>query len=187
MAYFDELILEPNIDGPVHWSFYSLFKDGPMNRKFIGTEQLIEEDYCEKAMDFPTLAPFNRVDLQDVDYFCRTDMTNEPPAGQKKLFQGKIWMLVSGNVYSSSEWAAMVSKSTGFATLVGTQTGGDGIGTDPVPVVLPNSGLIVRYSPIYGVTQQGYGSEEYGTTPDILSDEGETPLETCLKAIAGNS
>ena len=70
-----------------------------------------------------------------------------------------------------------------YCLLYTSQTGGDGIGTDPIPVVLPNSGLIVRFSPIYGVTQEGLGSEEYGTTPDIVSPEGETPLETCLRAI----
>ncbi|WP_087064373.1 S41 family peptidase [Intestinibacillus massiliensis] len=183
MSYFDNLIMEPNIDEPKTFYFYDLFKNGPMIQKFVGTDKMVREGWCEKADNFPQFETFNRKDLGDVDYFIKQEMTESPSAGQEKMFKGRIWLLVSGRVYSSSEWAAMVSKATGFATLVGTQTGGDGIGTDPIPVVLPNSGLIVRFSPIYGVTQEGLGSEEYGTTPDIVSPEGETPLETCLRAI----
>lgn len=77
----------------------------------------------------------------------------------------------------------MVSKYSGFAELVGRNTGGDGIGTDPFYVVLPNSGFVVQYSPVYGTTADGANSEEFGTRPDILSVEGEEPLNTCLKEI----
>ena len=106
------------------------------------------------------------------------------PLYEEKLLKGKLWMLVDGAVFSSSEYAAMMTKATGFATLVGTATGGDGIGTDPLPVVLPNSKIIVRYSEFYGVTNDGAGSQEFGTEPDILCRAGETPLEACLRAIA---
>lgn len=183
MAYFDNLIMEPNIDKPMDVTIYSLFKNGARNREFISIDEIIASEQCAPAAQFPQFASFNRDDLKDVDYYYKTVITESPKPGQGKIFKGKLWMLVSGNVYSSSEWAAMVAKATGFATLVGTQTGGDGIGTDPVPVALPNSGLLVRYSALYGVTQDGVGSEEYGTTPDIISPEGETPLETCLRVI----
>lgn len=98
-------------------------------------------------------------------------------------FDGKIWLLVSENNYSSSEYAAMFSKASGFATLVGRTTSGDGIGTDPIYLILPNSGLVVQYSPMYGVTADGTGSEACGTNPDIVSPEGESALETCLRQI----
>ncbi len=54
-----------------------------------------------------------------------------------------------------------------------------------VPNILssPNSGLVVQYSPFYGVTADGTGSEEFGTTPDIPSSSDELPLNTCLKEI----
>lgn len=186
MAYFDNLIMEPNIDKPLDVQTYNLFKNGPLVQKFLGTDEWLKEpSMTQSANQFPQFVGFDRNDLKDCDYFFNQTITENPAPGQQKLFQGKIWLLVSENVYSSSEWAAMVSKTTGFATLVGRQTSGDGIGTDPIPVVLPNSGLIVRFSPIYGVTGEGRGSEEYGTTPDILSPDGETPLETCLKAIKG--
>ena len=102
-------------------------------------------------------------------------------------FDGKIWLLVSENNYSSSEYAAMFSKASGFATLVGRTTSGDGIGTDPIYLILPNSGLVVQYSPMYGVTADGTGSEACGTNPDIVSPEGESALETCLRQIGQES
>ena len=105
------------------------------------------------------------------------------PLNNEKMLNGKLWILVSENVFSSSEYAAMFTKATGFATLVGTRTGGDGIGVDPIPVVMPNSGLIVRYSPVYGVSYDGSGSQEFGTEPDIISPDGEDALTTCLKII----
>ena len=91
--------------------------------------------------------------------------------------------MVNENVFSSSEYAAMFSKATGFATLVGERTGGDGIGSDPLPIVLPNSGIIVRYSPIYGITSDGTNSQEFGTEPDIYTQKGKTYLQTCIDAI----
>jgi len=39
---------------------------------------------------------------------------------------------------------------------------------------------VVQYSPMYGVTADGAGSEECGTEPDVVSPEGESTLETCL-------
>ena len=71
----------------------------------------------------------------------------------------------------------MFSKASGFATLVGRTTRGDGIGTDPAYLILPNSGLVVQYSLMYGVTADGSGSE------DFVSPEGESALETCLRLI----
>lgn len=124
----------------------------------------------------------NQEDLSGLDLFV-ADTYKVEPSGEKKALKGKLWMLVNENVYSSSEYAAMFTKATGFATLVERTTGGDGIGSEPLPIVLKNSGLIVRYSPVYGTTPDGAGSEEFGTEPDILSPEGESPLETCLKAI----
>lgn len=48
---------------------------------------------------------------------------------------------------------------------------------------MKNSGLIVRYSPVYGVTPDGAGSQEFGTEPDMTAADGESELDACLKAI----
>lgn len=182
MSYFSDLMCAPNIDKPIACDVYVIGKNGALNNKYLSIDEELKAGSLKPVSEFPNIPGFHREDLEDLDFFQKSQYGVEP-LGKEKMFRGKIWMLVSENVYSSSEYAAMLSKHTGFATLVGRQTGGDGIGVDPIPVILPNSGLIVRYSPAYGVAPDGRGSEEYGTTPDILSPENETPLETCLRVI----
>lgn len=176
MSYFDDLIVAPNIDKPLSADVYELVKAGSLNEEFI------EVSTMDDISNLPELPKMNQDDLKELDAMLKNTYEVKP-SNESKMLNGKIWILVSENVFSSSEYAAMFTKTTGFATLVGTQTGGDGIGSDPIPVVMPNSGLIVRYSPIYGITSDGTGSQEFGTTPDIISPEGEDALTTCLKAI----
>ena len=69
------------------------------------------------------------------------------PAAERAPFHGRIWVLVGPAVYSASESFAVFGQETGFATLVGSPTGGDGIGAlDPVFLQLPNSGILVPVS-----------------------------------------
>ena len=106
------------------------------------------------------------------------------PDGAAQPFAGRIWVLVDESVYSASESFAMFCQQTGFATLVGRQTGGDGIGIDPVYLQLPNSGILVQYTPLFGLNPDGSSNEEVGTTPDLVSPGQEPPLVTALRAIA---
>lgn len=79
-------------------------------------------------------------------------------------------------MFSSSEKFVSFAKSTGWATLVGERTGGDGLGADPVLVKLPHSHLIVRLPLIMGVTEQGVINEEKKTEPDIWADTTKNPI-----------
>ena len=98
--------------------------------------------------------------------------------------QAGLKKLVGEQVYSASESFAVFCKETGFATLVGSQTGGDGIGAlDPIFLQLPNSGLLVQFTMMFGLNADGSSSEEAGTTPDLLSPGTEPPLITALRAI----
>ena len=88
--------------------------------------------------------------------------------------------------HSASESFAVFCQETGFATLVGSPTGGDGIGAlDPVFLQLPNSGILVQFTMMFGLNGDGSSSEETGTTPDILSPAGEPALVTALRAMEG--
>lgn len=179
-GYFNDLILAPNIEHDMSMCAYELVKDGDYNRKFmdLGGYQPIE--------GLPKLPRANEEDLGALDLFQPVEY-RVSPSGSGRALKGRLWMLVNENVYSSSEYAAMFTKATGFAALVGHTTGGDGIGVDPVPIVLENSGLIVRYSPVYGLSFDGAGSEEFGTEPDIQAEAGESELEACLRAIKGQA
>ena len=106
------------------------------------------------------------------------------PAAERAAFHGRVWLLVGPMVYSASESFAVFCQATGFAALVGSRTGGDGIGAlDPVMMRLPNSGILIQYTMMYGLNPDGSSSEEAGTTPDILSPAGEPALVTALRAI----
>ena len=93
-------------------------------------------------------------------------------------FKGKIYLLVDEYVFSSSESFAAFCKATDFAELVGTITGGDGIGIDPCVMALPNSGLVVRFSLDMGVNSDGTVNEKAHTKPDIYA---ETTYEDFIK------
>ena len=176
-SYFNDLIVAPNIDEVLAVDVYWFMKDGDYNKKFV-----LPSMY-RPISEAPSLPQMNPEDFADFGLFREVTHRVTPLSWEKEL-QGKLWILVSKRVFSSSEYAAMFSKATGFAALVGTSTGGDGLGPDPLIAALPNSGFLFRYSSVYGTTPDGTSSQEFGTEPDIISPEGETPLETCLKAIA---
>lgn len=180
MLYFNELVAAPLIKETLTVPGYQLFKGGDNNETFLQIKKGIASGLYQPVSELPPMPELNPEDAADCDWFWREDYTIEPTGAG---FDGKIWLLVSENNYSSSEYAAMFSKACGFATLVGRRTSGDGIGTNPAYLILENSGLVVQYSPMYGVTADGSGSEEHGTEPDIVSLDGESALETCLKQI----
>lgn len=80
------------------------------------------------------------------------------------------WVIVDNRVYSSADSFAAFCKATGWATLVGQTTGGDGQGVTPVIIALPNTGLLVRFSALAAETPDGTLNAVTGITPDILVD-----------------
>ncbi|QOR34807.1 hypothetical protein IMX26_15300 [Clostridium sp. 'deep sea'] len=97
-------------------------------------------------------------------------------------FIGKIYVLINNKVYSSAESLALFCKNTGFATLVGERTKGDGGGFSPILVKLPNSGLLLRMRLQMVLNRDGSANAEYGTAPDIEVKAAEALTET-LKII----
>ena len=94
-------------------------------------------------------------------------------------------MLTSDNVFSASDKFACFCKSTGFATIVGTQTSGDGLGSTPVLVLLPYSGVLVRFSAMAGENPDGSMNAREGTKPDILCGPTEDAFNKCITIIRG--
>ena len=68
--------------------------------------------------------------------------------------------------------------------MIGTNTGGAGTnGESPTYIALPNSGLLIKFDFMYGLTDDGYCTDEFGTAPDIYNLPGKDALETCLEII----
>ncbi|WP_244499150.1 S41 family peptidase [Thermoanaerobacter thermohydrosulfuricus] len=82
-------------------------------------------------------------------------------------FNGKIFLLIGRATYSTANDFAKFCKKTGFATLIGERTTGDGGWCMPDIMRLPNSGLIVRFDGEMLINQDGTSYFETGTIPDI--------------------
>ena len=89
-------------------------------------------------------------------------------------------------VYSSAESFAVWANATGLATLVGTRTGGDGIGFDPLVVALPNSGIVVRFPADMGINPDGSVNEESQTVPDVVVHQTVADERVRLKLMASD-
>ena len=97
----------------------------------------------------------------------------------------RYWLLISGKTASAADRLAGLCKASGFATLVGSNTGGLGHNGrhSPIYMMLPKSGLLIKFDPLYGLNSEGYCTDEFGTAPDIYNLPGKDALETCLEEI----
>lgn len=180
-AYWEELLVAPHIDEPLSSEHLALVRHSRNNAPYL--DQVFPAECLLPLNQLPSLPHLEPGDLDLATHFVRVCHRVEP-ADQPSPFRGRIWVLVDESVYSASESIALFCQQTGFATLVGSATSGDGIGTDPVFLQLPNSGILVQYTPVFGLNPDGSSNEELGTLPDLLSPPGEPPLITALRAIS---
>lgn len=180
-GYWQNLLAAPLTDEPLSCTNYALLASSENNRPYINNVFAPED--LHPIADLPDLPKLNRDGLEAATHFVESTL-HVKPAAERAAFHGRVWLLVGPSVYSASESFSVFCQATGFATLVGTQTGGDGIGAlDPILMRLPNSGILIQYTMLYGLNPDGSSSEEAGTTPDILSPAGEPALVTALGAI----
>ena len=106
-----------------------------------------------------------------------------PPEPSNFKFGGKIWVLINRKCYSASDAFAAFCKQTGFANLVGENTGGSGLlALHPVYLKLPKSGMIIKYDMFYTLNPDGSNNAETGTKPDYPVKQKHA-LEACLEII----
>ena len=167
-GYWQEFLLPKIIDRDYQTITHNFIKSGELNQKIYEQERFnpnIEGFLKDCNFD-------NEVKeiIKDFDYY--SSYTNIVKASKDSIrYKGNIYLLVDEGVYSSSEMLASFCKETGLAKLVGTRTGGDGIGFDPMQVDLPNSGYILRFSDSLGVTESGHINELDKTLPDFLVED----------------
>ena len=143
-------------------TYYSLLglQNGGLNIYLWGGEHPVNlpndwRDY------FPNVGDISRFDMI-------TLIENVVSSDYAIGFNGKVWLLVDGLSYSASDGLASFSKQTGFATVIGTQTGGaGGGGWNPYTFPLPNSGMLIYYEPWYSFNEDGTCNQIVGTKPDI--------------------
>ena len=141
----------------------------------------------------------NQIDIKEVPNIENANtkkntiaLYEEDSASFQELFPGyappkdrRYWLLISGKTASAADSLAGLCKASGFATLVGSNTGGLGHNGrhSPIYIMLPKSGLLIKFDPLYGLNSEGYCADEVGTAPDIYNLPGKDALETCLEEI----
>lgn len=184
-GYWQDLLAAPLTDAPLSCTNYALLADSENNRPYI--DNVFAPSDLHPISELPDLPKLERDGLEAATHFVESTLHVEP-AAERAAFHGRVWLLVGPMVYSASESFSVFCQATGFATLVGQQTSGDGIGAlNPVMMRLPNSGILIQYTMMYGLNPDGSSSEEAGTTPDILSPAGEPALITALRTIRQNN
>lgn len=165
IAYWIENIVEPLVYKKITYRTYTVVK----NYDIKYTKTL---DKLPKGKNYPPELK------DDFGYFAEISYTVTPK--NYVGFKGKIYLLTDAGVYSAAEGFASFAKATKWATVVGTSTSG-GLGFNPDLLILPNSGLIIRYPNNMALNPDGTANEEVGTQPDIYVEESYDDFVNYLK------
>lgn len=157
-TYWDHNLMPYLIANTQKWSGPSVLRRGPI----AGTYYERKPRSFKKVASLPGLAP----EVTPEEFWVTTVQKVIRPKGRLG-FNGKVWLFVGPGVFSSSESFSAFTKATGWATIAGTRTGGDGIGSDPVATMLLNSGLLVRFPAWGALNLDGSFNFETRTAPDV--------------------
>ena len=139
--------------------------------------------------------PFLRADKKMMDDIRKnythiiydSGFENTGDFGDEYRFNGNLYLLIDGDVYSSAQNAAHFFKDNDLGMIIGEKTGGDGIGTSPAMVKLPNTKYILRFSHELGLRETESIEESTYTIPDIeipQKDQSEIPSnDGCVKKV----
>ena len=179
--YFTEYIVGMLIEEPVVAYQNEFFMSGDLSRQiaeysladwFGSAEEILSAREFVYQNDFPD---FNYDDLTILTYVIPWRLVIEPRENNIP-FSGKIWLLVNESSASASETAAVISMSSGFATVVGQNTMGV-TGTMHTYISLPNTGILFRIDTGYTIDADGRQLERFGVTPDIILPLHDQPFE----------
>jgi hypothetical protein len=152
-------IVEPLIQETV---LYNQFLGFRTSQYAMQTQSHMITEIVPKT-DFSYLPPEALTD----DYTIHRNYMTFNPLGEVN-FAGDIVVLMDNFVYSASEGFVNFCKETGFATLYGTASGGDGLMIRPFNFVLPNSKLVINCASALGLDSTGHVNEEVRTQPDVF-------------------
>lgn len=167
---------------------YTFLKRSPVNERFFF------DDPRQDIRPISALPPeAERPDfVHDLGFthFVRAQiqLPNGAFSGRRIDSQARRWVLTDQGTFSAADGLAAFCRRSGWATLVGRTTSGDGavsLSSLGVAMIrLPNTGLLVMFSTSTAANADGTMNAAVGTAPDIASERGESPLDTCLRVIA---
>lgn len=140
------------------------------SKMYLGYRSGAYVNCFRKKADIQTVVPkdtFKKLPPEvRTDDFTVYDYTQTVNPSHDIDFKGKIIILIDRITFSATDAFALFCKETGFGNLYGIPTGGDGISESPVFYVLPNSKLVVRFTPAMGIDYTGHANEEVRVYPD---------------------
>lgn len=160
--YWSEHIVPRLISEPLEFSTDVLSKNGELN-KYFKPRYFGRKSYRLESQPEGGSLPD---ELLDGSYYAHETHLKVKPENPV-AFEGEIFLLVDGGVFSSSGIWADFCKRTGWATLVGRTTATQGMGSDPGIICLPESGILVRYPIDSGINADGTFNGETGIRPDV--------------------
>lgn len=176
MDYWQRFLLPKLSKNPKQVVNHMFFKDTEKIKLFLNDETLNMESLDN--VDISGIKLDHSEDLKDFAYYIKDTIAISPDESKKDNgYEGEIFLLVNEDVFSAAEGFASFIKNTEFATIVGSQTGGDGITLGVINSVLPNSGLVFTYTNTLGYDPKGQINEENPTTPDIESASYRQSIE----------
>ncbi|MCM1038564.1 MAG: S41 family peptidase [Ruminococcus sp.] len=180
--YWEENIVAP-FGGNYEWIYYLYLKDTPLIRDYFFNGQTKVMPLSDLPEDHIPPPFINELGLT---HFIRIQwQLSNNPVFKQEILSAKRWVLVDERVYSAADTFCAFCKATGWATLVGRRTLGDGIGYEPILETLPNTGLIIRFSGVVGESNEGFLNTAVGTAPDYYTDAKklEDPVTACKRLI----
>lgn len=172
-SYWTDFLVPKITDDTLEASTYHFYRKGDLVQKYLKHQ----DTHGQKAFEHLKISDlkieeFPKLPEEVVKSFCcfEKQLASIQPDLDGVHFKGSVYLLVNEVVYSSAEAFAVFSKESGFATLIGEKTGGDGIGSDPWVEMLPNSGYVFSFPKSMGTTADGSPNEEVQTEPDYQVD-----------------
>ncbi len=114
------------------------------------------------------------------------DVTYEKSYGKGRLSlvfsEARRWLLVDSETSCTADFLSSFAVATGWATVVGENTYGNGTGIGRRTYTLPgNAGFSLTFNPCVIDNGKGGIKAITGVTPDITIKSGEDALEKCLE------
>lgn len=173
-------IVKPIVNNVYESATYELHKYGKITKDYYERRGRNLKDINE----FPNKDMLKKVrNIEDYKYYTeyKLKISNESMYSgrqDKEGYNGNIYLLVDKGVFSSSEGFAIFCKDSGWAKVVGNEnSGGDGVGVDPIVFKLPNSGLVVRSTTGKGLNKDGSSNLETGTSLDLYVNSLDDLIE----------
>lgn len=107
---------------------------------------------------------------KDFDFIVEGEGIDISPIVEDPIFNGKIWVLVDGEVYSAAMQFMDFCNSTDYITTVGTN-GGGGMNFGNCLLSLPNAGLVYKFDLSVRLNDDLQPTDIYGVPPKLYTEE----------------